>query len=148
MGREIKRVPLDFDWPIDQLWKGYVNPYRGQFCKPCQKKYNENCPYCQGSDEIWPSEEIKKLKEEWNRFDPPTGEGYQLWSTTSEGHPMSPVFDTPEKLATWLFESKASSFGHATCTYEQWLAFAKGPGWAPSMVVTDEEIKSGVEGFK
>lgn len=24
MGREIKRVPLDFDWPIEKVWPGYM----------------------------------------------------------------------------------------------------------------------------
>lgn len=24
MGRDIKRVPLDFDWPLNQVWEGYV----------------------------------------------------------------------------------------------------------------------------
>jgi hypothetical protein len=23
MGREIKRVPLDFDWPLDKVWHGF-----------------------------------------------------------------------------------------------------------------------------
>lgn len=27
MGREIKRVPLDFDWPLEKVWKGYVDPF-------------------------------------------------------------------------------------------------------------------------
>lgn len=27
MGREIKRVALDFDWPIGKVWEGFVNPY-------------------------------------------------------------------------------------------------------------------------
>jgi hypothetical protein len=35
MGREIKRVALDFDWPIGLTWKGYLNPYSPQECKPC-----------------------------------------------------------------------------------------------------------------
>ena len=26
MGREIKRVPLDFDWPLDKTWQGYLMP--------------------------------------------------------------------------------------------------------------------------
>ena len=26
MGREVKRVPLDFDWPINEVWKGYLLP--------------------------------------------------------------------------------------------------------------------------
>ncbi len=34
MGREVKRVALDFDWPIDKPWKGYCNPHY-QKCRDC-----------------------------------------------------------------------------------------------------------------
>jgi hypothetical protein len=27
MGREIKRVALDFEWPLEKIWKGYLNPH-------------------------------------------------------------------------------------------------------------------------
>ena len=27
MGRELKRVPLDFDWPLNKPWEGFVNPH-------------------------------------------------------------------------------------------------------------------------
>lgn len=27
MGRQLHRVPLDFDWPLGKVWKGYINPY-------------------------------------------------------------------------------------------------------------------------
>ena len=37
MGRELKRVPLDFDWPQSKVWEGYVNPHY------------ERCPTCKGS---------------------------------------------------------------------------------------------------
>lgn len=26
MGREVKRVPLDFGWPLDEPWEGYLHP--------------------------------------------------------------------------------------------------------------------------
>lgn len=36
MGRELRRVPLDFDWPVGKTWKGYLSPdYR-----PCP---SDNC---------------------------------------------------------------------------------------------------------
>lgn len=35
MGRELKRVPLDFMWPMKAVWKGYINPYRSVKCKAC-----------------------------------------------------------------------------------------------------------------
>lgn len=40
--RVLKRVPLDFKWPLDKVWKGYVNPFPGpRACKECdQTGYN------------------------------------------------------------------------------------------------------------
>src|SRR5690348_12324824 len=35
MGRQIKRVALDFNWPLNQVWKGYVSPYTPVECKSC-----------------------------------------------------------------------------------------------------------------
>lgn len=29
MGREIKRVPVAWDWPLEQIWEGYLNPLGG-----------------------------------------------------------------------------------------------------------------------
>lgn len=36
MGREIKRVPLNFDWPLNETWKGYINPHYAGHCKNCE----------------------------------------------------------------------------------------------------------------
>lgn len=39
MGREIKRVPLTFDWPLNKIWDGYLSP----------DKFDEiPCPDCKG----------------------------------------------------------------------------------------------------
>lgn len=40
MGREIKRVATSFEWPLEKIWKGYVNPYN---------KHAHNCAVCDGS---------------------------------------------------------------------------------------------------
>lgn len=40
MGREIRRVPLDFDWPLDKIWEGFLTPDRLD---------GETCPDCNGS---------------------------------------------------------------------------------------------------
>ncbi len=37
--------------------------------------------------------EIQKQAEDWTDTEPPTGDGYQLWETTSEGSLSSPVRD-------------------------------------------------------
>jgi hypothetical protein len=40
MGREIKRVPLDFDWPLDKPWQGFLMP---------DELRSPNCAECGGS---------------------------------------------------------------------------------------------------
>lgn len=225
MGRELKRVPLDFDWPLGMIWKGFLNPYASQDCTACGKSgynpetkkiydswydfenrrgrydcwcYNltqedvqalldagrlwdftrvprpgqedlprwENgwlkesngyiptaeevnawarqgtghdginhwvcakakaerlgvyglCKYCQGKGYIFATPEIEKLHEEWESFEPPEGEGYQLWSTTTEGHPMSPVFKTLNELCEWCADNE-TTFGSFKATAEEW----------------------------
>ena len=81
MSRELKRVALDFDYPMKKVWEGYLR----------RKKY-----------------------------DPPGGEGYQLWETTSEGSPLSPVFTSLESLCVWC-ERNATTFGKYTATKEDLL---------------------------
>ena len=39
MGRELKRVPLNFAWPLNTVWDGYLNPH-----------YHK-CPACNGHGE-------------------------------------------------------------------------------------------------
>lgn len=239
MGREIKRVAIDFAWPIDKVWGGYLNPYYAHHatCSPCKgsglnpatkqieddwydfaetgrrwcdaitqdevdalvaenrlRRWNGEtrawesvprtaaevnaanvraslgdmnhdainrwicvetrakrlgvygkCSVCDGSGEIWSSPEKKKQADEWVPEEPPSGDGWQLWETTSEGSPMSPVFDSPEKLARWLADTGASSFGGMTATYDQWMGFCRA-GWAPSAVMeVPGRLMSGVE---
>lgn len=85
------------------------------------------CASCSGSGEAWPDEETKARYESWRRTEPPSGEGWQMWETTSEGSPMSPVFATPEGLARWLADTKASAFAGIGASYEDWLGMiAKG----------------------
>jgi hypothetical protein len=71
---------------------------------------------------------------------------YQMYETTSEGTPISPVMATPEQLAAWLAENDASAFGNMTATYEQWLKIILRGGTVVSMVCTPSGgIQSGVE---
>jgi hypothetical protein len=64
--------------------------------------YETQCPRCKGEGTVWPSLEIKERHDVWESTEPPSGDGYQLWETVSEGSPISPVFATPEELADWL----------------------------------------------
>jgi hypothetical protein len=67
-----------------------------------------------------------------------------MYEDTSEGTPISPAFETPEELARWLVDNKASAFGSDTGTYEGWLRIARG-GFAPSMVVDASGVHTGVD---
>lgn len=192
MGRELRRVPLDFDWPIDEIWSGYLRPEELNFptCLDCDgsgyspaaraiantfyphqiggrdaaalawhdkigqaevdnlvergrlrvwrdgkwvteprtaEEINtlnhrpgldghdginryilisfrckllgiiEQGPTCSGHGDIATTEE-REASENWEGTDPPEGDGYQLWNTTTEGQPMTPVFATLDEL--------------------------------------------------
>ncbi|NTF17951.1 hypothetical protein G6L37_06010 [Agrobacterium rubi] len=106
------------------------------------------CSKCEGAGEWWTSDEAEKEADEWERVQPPEGEGWQLWETVSEGSPVSPVFETADELATWLAgpeSSEARGVNRGT-SRDQWLAFLNGPGWAPSMIVMGGGIVGGVQG--
>ena len=216
MGREVKRVPLDFGWPLKKIWEGYLCPwykehyhecdmcpederyggrsgmtqrgyaharnielaYEGKGFNPLtfediavlKEYYKDNpdivfdtprefmalardkdchdiyinevrwivleakakregwdfeCPKCHGHGRYFDSEEWRWLCEEgWRKIDPPEGEGYQLWETTSEGSPVSPVFKSLEELAEWC-EHNATVFAEDKATKEEWLAMFK-----------------------
>lgn len=240
MGRTLKRVPIDFNWPIGQIWKGYVNPYQPVKCRTCDgsgysaeakelsdkwygwggeewidqgngRRYNnlawqyhldeddvaallehdrlwdftrrpindeqeeivrkkmasgENswlpfnngykptpdevnewakqgmghdslnrgyvveakckrlgvpytCGVCDGDGHIWQTDEIEELANKWEDFEPPKGKGFQLWETTSEGSPTSPVFKTLDDLCEWA-EKNATTFGSFKATKDEW----------------------------
>jgi len=244
MGRELKRVPIDFQWEIDELWCGYINPHKVHKCKECDgsgysKEYREleeewycfkdaeykpnpfrkgsqynvnawnnnltkedvkallkagrlwdftrvpiddeqkevvkqkiadgknswlpfdngytptpqevnewnlksmghdslnawycikarlkrekkssDCNKCKGTGANWQHPKAKSLYEKWKSYDPPTGEGFQLWTTTTEGSPMTPVFNSLEELCDYCEKGKISVFGRSTGTKEEWM---------------------------
>jgi hypothetical protein len=222
MGREARRVPLDFDWPLKQTWGGYLMPDRlvEPKCRDCdgegyspearaiagtfyahmipgdrasqdalcwsdkigQREVDNliargrlrtwrdgewhsdprtadevnasqrgggldghdainrsflieyrcellgiemRCPSCAGEGyiEAYPGQRAES--EAWESTDPPTGEGWQMWETTSEGSPISPVFATAEELAGWC-AGGATVFGHSTATAREWLSIITG----------------------
>jgi hypothetical protein len=57
MGREVKSVPLDFDWPMHKIWEGFLNTRPGP----------DNCTACDGSGS---SPTAKKLHDQWYGYAP------------------------------------------------------------------------------
>jgi hypothetical protein len=130
MGREIKRVALDFDWPLNKRWAG--------FCYAVETRTTENC----GCADPWTKEGMCAWhRTEWAlrksiEVPPPEGEGWQVWETVTEGSPISPVFPTREALIDWLC-SPAYAWGIShPLTREQAENFVSN-AWAPSMVYTN-----------
>ena len=80
---------------------------------------NSTCECCKGNGTIWLMPKYRKLAEEWEQVEPPTGDGFQLWETTSEGSPTSPVFATLDELCSWA-ATNATTFGSFTATKEKW----------------------------
>jgi hypothetical protein len=78
-----------------------------------------SCGFCKGAGCIWQSPELEKLHADWQEFEPPVGEGYQLWETTSEGSPQSPVFKTIEELCAWC-AGNATTFGDHKTSAAEW----------------------------
>jgi len=199
MGREVKRVTLDFSWPLNDVWPGFLNPHYVA-CPDCDgggysasynvihehigkllwdrrgdsdahvaavtsflagrsrresflghdsidsysaaKKLGELaglpdgwhlCSTCKG-DAV--RADVKEAYEAWERSDPPTGDGWQVWETVSEGSPISPVFETSDALVTWLV---SEGYSHAAAS-----RFVEG-GWAPSMLMTGGVMLNDIE---
>jgi hypothetical protein len=70
---------------------------------------------------------------------------YQLYETVSEGTPLSPPMPSIKSLARWLAENHRPWGAESrNLTYDEWLRFC-GVGWAPSMVMQSGVIRDGAE---
>ncbi len=153
MGREVKRVPLDFDWPVKKDWWGFHLP--AVPCQSCQGSGKRPgagsclsiwghesrwCDVCEGEGKVYPQIPVPEGRPGKDH----AGLGWQMWQNTSEGSPISPVFATPEELAHWLADTKASAFGGQGASYEHWLGMIHA-GSAPSFAIKENQLMSGVE---
>ena len=66
MGRQLRRVAVDFDWPLKKIWPGFENPYY---------KYCKKCLPCEGSGL---NPQTKKISEDW--YTHSRKDGRQGWS--------------------------------------------------------------------
>lgn len=131
------------EWSLRGFGHDSLNAHVAIKAKCEREGLPETCPFCKGEGHIWPSPEAEKTYENWEQEEPPAGDGYQIWETVSEGSPISPVFKTPEELARHMSTTKWGA--DRGTTYETWLAFIMGPGWAPSLVMDSKGVRSGVE---
>lgn len=159
MGREVRMVPADWQHPSKIMYGSlrYIALYEGCDLADRQSDWDaEAAKWAAGEFPSYAGEDDKKLSySEWAGERPDPADYMPIWTDaerthymmyedTSEGTPISPAFSTPEELARWLVDNEASSFGSSTASYEAWLAVCNG-GWAPSLVVDSNGIRSGVE---
>jgi hypothetical protein len=162
MGREVRRVPANWEHPRDD--KGsYIPLFGDSFSERAAKWDEENAKWTEGLRQDWKTKDWIPLEnderemtfEEWDgprpvKEDympdwPESGRThYQMYESTTEGTPISPVMSTPEELARWLADTNASAFGGQGASYEAWLKVCRG-GWAPSAVMANGVMTSGVE---
>jgi len=100
------------------------------------------CATCEGhaSIEAYPGQRAELEARE--RPEPPKGDGWQLWSTVTEGTPMSPVCRTAEELALWMTENPCLP-GKQSPSLDTARAFIAA-GWAPSFIERGGHILDGV----
>ncbi len=103
------------------------------------------CPTCQGHGSVEAFEGQRAAAEAYHEenHDPPTGEGWQVWETTSDGSPISPVFAEKEHLVIWL-TTKYTGIGHnGPLTREQAQAFVEAGDSIATMVVIGGKLIPG-----
>jgi len=80
------------------------------------------CQVCEGHAD---DPKLRAEAEAWKETEPPTGDGFQLWETTSEGSPVSPVFASLDELCAWC-EENATTFGSFKTSAAEWKAMLDG----------------------
>lgn len=137
MGREVRMVPAGWQHPRDE--RGHHKPlFDGA-------GYSEDVAdflklaNTQGLQDALDYYGPAPDKEDYMLVDVPEEKRthYMMYENTSEGTPISPAFATPEELARWLADNKASIFGGDTADYDTWMRVIKGS--SPMLVFTPGE---------
>lgn len=143
MGREVRRVPADWQHPKEN---GVFKPlFPGEQYEERARDFTEMAA-SKGLQETidWHGQAPDK-----NDYMPNWPESerthYMMYEDTTEGTPISPAFQTPEELARWLADNGASSFGRSTASYEDWLNIAKGEYAIGAVYTPETGLISGVE---
>ena len=108
------------DWSIDALIGGGSAWTCIRARMKREKLGTTKCAHCKGSGSVWFTPAHKKRCDSWKKKEPPKGIGFQLWSTTNEGEPTSPVFKTLEALCEWCAVN-ATTFDDFRATKEEWM---------------------------
>lgn len=130
--REPKVVPTAAEvnaWSLAGFGHDSINASIAVRARCAREGAPEICGLCRGhgSLEKWRCQ--RSRAERWQPVKPPTGEGWQLWETVSEGSPITPVFATRDGLVDHL-----SSSAHRTPLTRDEAEGLVEAGWVPSMI--------------
>lgn len=138
MGRELRKVPADWQHPKDK--DGWYKPlfnylFSKQLAKFHEGKLQWELGYRDDWNGGWKPKEPAELKMSWEEWDGemPKQEDYmpewpdterthiQLYETTSEGTPLSPLFkaDELDKLCDWAADN-ATTFADYRASASEW----------------------------
>lgn len=170
MGREVRRVPADWQHPKDKAGQ-FIPLFEGHKFAEWLSDWEKGAAQWEngrarsygpeaGADGYGPiNEKYRGMKYEEYAGEKPDRESFMpawppeqcthcmMYEDTTEGTPISPAFATPEELARWLADTGASAFGDMKADYEHWLSVARG-GWAPGLVISGGVMQSGVQAAK
>jgi hypothetical protein len=161
MGREIRMVPANWQHPkemrYDHLLGREVETYKPlhddratalqSFAADIEKKgLAEAIDYHGGGPQSCRYVDFEGQEPTW----------FQVYETVSEGTPVTPPFETQEELVEYLvangdfWDQQRRSEGRSVIPCEPWSrkqaeSFVYGGGWAPSLVVDNGRVMSGVE---
>ncbi|RLC88690.1 MAG: hypothetical protein DRJ03_02095 [Chloroflexi bacterium] len=164
MGREVRRVPKDWEHPLQNdgepvpLFDGFQQRVKDwdegdeKWKQGLCRSYLCNGPEWEPignarvgdtyTDYAGPRPNPSDYVPDW-----PEAERthYQMYESVTEGTPMSPVFETPEELARWLADTGANACAGVTASYEAWLLTCRGVSAASAAVTSTGRLISGVE---
>ena len=132
------------DWNILSMGHDSINNWICVKARCKKLRVSSTCKECKGKGYKWQSKEAMRYHNAWRSKEPPAGDGYQIWETVSEGSPVSPVFSTPEALATWMVIPGNDTSVSKGTTYEQWMGFLK-VGWCMTGYSDSNGYQDGVK---
>ena len=161
MSREIRKVPADWKHPVN-MRGDFIHLLEGGAAQPQsywdvgKVKWEEGFrDDFNGGWQPREGDELTSAYVDWcgmrpipedymPQWTPEEATHFMMYESCSEGTPISPAFATPEEVARWCADNGASAFADMTAPYEAWLRIAQG-GYAPSMVLENGKLQSGVE---
>lgn len=140
MGREIRRVPPDWEHPIND---------KGEFMPLCDRSYDADCAEWYAKAAEFRERDGAKFFHEWDG-NPPDKQyyrpewtvddtfHYQVYETVSEGTPVTPHFSTKEELVLYLAEH-GTFWDSRPWPIENARAFME-HAWMPSMIISKQGV--------